>query len=304
MNEESFDIVIIGCGPAGLSGLLWASELGLSAVTLESNTEPGGQLLKTFNKINNHLGTQAANGHELRDVFLGQVSDRADIRTGISVASVQADRQKIHTKDGFSYSYRSLVIATGVRRRKLDVPGEVRFQGQGILQSGKLEGEKAKGKNAVVVGGGDAAFENALILSDYAAHVSLIHRRSDFSAREEFIEAVNAKPNIEIHRNTVVTGIAGNKTVESVAARNIDNGRESKFDTGIVVIRIGVVPNSELVSGICETDERGYISVDANGLTSAENIFAAGDVANPNSPTISTAIGMASTAVKTIRKIL
>ncbi len=305
MNARSFDVIIIGCGPAGISALLWASELGLRAVALEAENEAGGQLLRTFNRIENHLGAEAGDGREMRDLFLGQLKGRkADIRMGTKVKTIRTDLRQVVTNDGSALSYRALLIATGVRRRALGVPGETEFQGRGILQSGKNEAERAKGKSAVVVGGGDAAFENVLILSEFAEKVSLIHRRDEFTARKEFVDAVNEAPNTELLKNRVVTRITGNTEVESVIVRNIQDGRSTDLKSEIIVIRIGVVPNSEIVRGICETDERGYIKVDSNGLTTAKHIFAAGDVANPNSPTISSAVGMSSTAVKTIRQTL
>ncbi|MDH3494947.1 MAG: NAD(P)/FAD-dependent oxidoreductase [Acidobacteriota bacterium] len=304
MPTSRFDVVILGAGPAGLSAALWANELGLRSKIFEAGIEAGGQLLFTFNRIENHLGTSAKNGTELRDTFLKQLSARqVEIRFDSRVSKIDPDAGIILLENGNQIAYSCLVICTGVSRRTLGIPGEKKYAGKGILCSGKREAEQAKGKTALVVGGGDAAFENALLLAEQASKVFLVHRRSQFAARKDFIDKVSEHPLIEILKDTELKSIRGSETVENVFVLNKE-GKEINIPVEYVVIRIGVKPNSEFVRDFVETDERGYIIVESDCSTSERQIFAAGDVANPSSPTISTAIGMGSTAVKRICEIL
>jgi thioredoxin reductase (NADPH) len=193
-----------------------------------------------------------------------------------------------------------LIFAAGVRRRLLGIPGEKELVGRGVLISGVGEKLKAEGKTVVIVGGGDAALENSLILSDVAPRVIVVHRRAQFAARQEFIDAAVRRSNIEFMTGKTAVSINGEDRVRSVTVKDISDSTVSTVDTDLVLVRIGVVPNSELLSGKVEMDRSGYIIVDASGLSSAANVFAVGDVANPQSPTISTAVGTGATAVKTI----
>jgi thioredoxin reductase (NADPH) len=166
--------------------------------------------------------------------------------------------------------------------------------------SGKLQAKEALGKTAIVVGGGDAAFENALILSEFAKQVFLIHRRSEFSARPEFIEKVVAAARIDILTDSVVTGLEGKESLRTIKIHNPAKNETRRIAAEIMIIRIGVVPNTELLSETLAVDERGYVQIDSNCRTSVDSIYAVGDVANPHAPTISSAVGMGATAVKSI----
>jgi thioredoxin reductase (NADPH) len=200
--------------------------------------------------------------------------------------------------NGDAVSYRALIIATGVRRRRLNIEGETELRGNGVIESGVRDRAQASGRDVVIVGGGDAAVENALILSDEAASVRLLHRRDQFTARPEFLSELEAKSNIEVMRNVVLEKIEGGSRVTGVEIRNTSTGEVSRLPADIVLVRIGVEPNSQLVSGILDVDEHGYVVVDASGRTSVEGIYAAGDVANPVSPTLNTAAGTGATAAK------
>lgn len=304
MPSSRFDVVILGAGPAGLSAALWANELGLRSKLLETGVEAGGQLLHTFNRIENHLGSSAMNGTELRDSFLKQLLQRnVEINYDSCVSNIDSARRVILLESGTEFSYSYSVICTGVSRRTLGIPGEKRLAGKGILESGKRDAEMAKGKRALVVGGGDAAFENALLLADHASRVYLVHRRREFTARKEFVSKVLGHPLIEILPDTELESIEGSGSVEYVSAFAKD-GKEHRLRVDNVVIRIGVEPNSEIVRGIVESDASGYIVVDSDCSTSEPSIFAAGDVANPSSPTISSAVGMGATAIKKIGELL
>lgn len=301
MNQTDYDVVILGVGPAGLSAALWCDDLGLSACLIESRPEIGGQLRRIFNPISNHLGATAANGSEMLEIFLRQVSERRfDLITGAGNSVIDPAGFRVSIGGGRKIGGRAFIIATGVRRRRLGVRGEREFEGRGIIESGKKNADASRGKSVVIVGGGDAALENALILSEAARSVTVVHRRPEFTAREQFIGQARASAGIELVPGAVVDSIEGDDRVRSVNIRYAADGRSAELAADIVLIRIGVEPNTEGFSSFLATGPGGYLTVDAEGRTSLEGFYAAGDVANPASPTVSTAVGMGATAAKAI----
>src|SRR5438874_8839315 len=157
------DVLIIGAGPAGLSAARWCDELGLDTLVLEQSEEVGGQLLSVHNPIENYLGLRAANGRELRDRFVEQT--RAcdfDLWTNVEIESVDLKAKRIKLRSGEELQSIAIIIATGVRRKKLGVPGEAELAGRGVMESGARDHDSFAGTDVCVVGGGDAAAENAL----------------------------------------------------------------------------------------------------------------------------------------------
>ncbi|MGB7207308.1 MAG: FAD-dependent oxidoreductase [Pyrinomonadaceae bacterium] len=303
MGKKSFDadVIIIGAGPAGLSAAIWCVELGLETIIFEKEAEPGGQLLRIFNPIKNYLGLETANGRELRDIFVRSYAKRKPaMRLSAEIAEMDPAARSIVTTSGDRFTARALIIATGVRRRKLNVPGEEMFQGKGIIESGTNEKEKARNKTVLIVGGGDAALENALILADFASKVYVAHRRSELTARAEFMEKASNHPKIEFRLETVVNAIKGGKQVETVELTNIKTGKIEELAAEIVLIRIGVQPNTDLLQGKIELDAKGYILVNSSCETSTLGVYAIGDAANPVAMTISTATGTGATAAKAV----
>jgi thioredoxin reductase (NADPH) len=298
-SETDFDVVIIGGGPGGLSAALWCAELGLAATILEKKGEYGGQLLSTFNGITNFLGRETASGREMCEHFLKQLYP-LDInrKTNAEVAEIDLASRAVTLSDGTQITGRAIVIATGVRRRKLDVPGAVEFEGRGILASGVASKQDVSGRSVVIVGGGDAALENALILSEFAEHVTVVHRRSEFTARQSFVDRLTASPNVEVMLDSELCSIYGSTNVEGVEVKDLLSGSQRSIACENVLIRIGVVPDTEMLRGQVLVDGGGYIRIDHMCATNVLGVFAIGDVANPLSPTISTAVGNGATAIK------
>jgi thioredoxin reductase (NADPH) len=297
MNQ--FDVIIIGGGPAGLSAALWCDDLGLKTLLLEKKSEFGGQLLRVYNKIENHLGIDAGNGLEMRDRFLQQTGKREFVKkleTEVSTADLK--NRTVSLKTGETLKAKAIIIATGTSRRRLGIPGEDAFRNRGFIESGRKDPEIAAGKRVLIVGGGDAAVENALILGEAAERVSVCHRRAEFTARDEFTEKAKNKSNIEFFVGHTLQKITGTERIEAVELKNTATGETLDLAVEIVLIRIGVEPNTGIFRGQLETDENGFVLVDGKCKTSIEAVYAAGDAANSLGPTLSSAVGMGATAAK------
>ena len=303
-EESSFDVVIIGGGPGGLSAATWCAELGLSALIVESTQELGGQLLWIHNPITNHLGGSFANGRSMRDALLNQLAERRFVVAfGTEVISIDCSAQCLVLSNGRRVGYRYLILATGLSRRTLGLDGESRLLGKGVLESGAGQRESVRGNTVAVIGGGDAAVENALILSEFASKVYLIHRRDCFSARDEMISRLKDKVNVEIMFDTRLESIDGDERLVSINVSE-GNGSVREIPVDNLLIRIGFAPNSSLLRGMVDTDEVGFVVVNSEFETSDPMIYAIGDVACPVAPTISAAIGAGSVAAKSIHSKL
>jgi thioredoxin reductase (NADPH) len=262
----------------------------------------GGQLHLIHNSIKNHLGSKFSDGTDCFGHFSESLKGRRfEARLGINVKEIDIPGLAVRLSDGTALAGKAIVIASGVRRRKLRVPGESEFFGKGIIDSGARFREQARGRRVAVVGGGDAALENAIILADHADRVYLIHRRDEFTAKPEFVESIRSNSNIEVLMNSVVQAFAGVDKLEFVDVFGTEK-EQTRLRVDNAVIRIGVEPKTDFVSSAIDVDENGYLRVDHQGRTSAKLIYAIGDVANPVSPTISSAVGTAATAVKSIAK--
>jgi len=295
------DVLIIGAGPAGLSAARWCDELGLNTLVLEQAEEVGGQLLSVHNAVENYLGVRAANGRQLRDLFAEETNDcEFDLWTNVELDSVNLKAKRITLKSGEALQSIAVIIATGLRRRTLGIPGETEFVGRGIIESGARDREQLAGKDVCVIGGGDAAAENALVLAEVCPTVTLVHRGRKLRARREFSEQLHTHHCVTVFPESQVRRILGNDRVEAV---EIERGGAIKpFQMAVqgVLIRIGWRPNTEFVRGQLELDANDYVIIGSQQETSVANVFAIGDVANPLAPTIAGAVGAGATAAKVI----
>src|SRR5438132_12763083 len=295
------DVLIIGAGPAGLSAARWCDELGLDTLVLEQTSEVGGQLLSVHNPIENYLGVRAANGRELRDLFVEQTKDcDFDLWTNTDIVGVDLKAKRVALRSGEELQSIAIIIATGLRRRRLGIPGEEEFRGRGLIESGARDRNLFAGKDVCVIGGGDAAVENALLLAEVCPTVTLVHRNKALRARREFGERLHANHCITVFRESVVRRIWGGETVEAVEIERACALKPFQIAVQGVLVRIGFQPNTELFQSQLETDARGYVIVGSQQETSVGNVFAIGDVANPLAPTVSSAVGSGATAAKVI----
>ncbi len=295
------DVLIIGAGPAGLAAALWCDELGLDTLVLEQSETVGGQLLSIYNAIENYPGVSVKNGREFLDLFSAKLdASDFDLWTSTTIESVDLKAKRVALKSGEQLQSISLIIATGVRRRQLGVPGEMEFTGRGILESAARDREQLAGKDVCIIGSGDAAAENALLLADVCPTVTVVNRGRTLKARREFSEQMVGHHNITIFPESVVTSILGKDAVEAVEILRKDALKPFQMAVQGVLVRIGVQPNTELFSDQIAVNGQGYILVNGEQETNVGNIFAIGDVSNPLAPTISGATGAGATAAKVI----
>ena len=295
------DVIIIGAGPAGLSAALWCDELGLDTLVLEQNERTGGQLHSIYGPVENYPGLRAKNGREFFERFSERVDDSEfDLWTDVEIESVDLIAKRVRLRNGEALQSISIIIATGVRRRQLGIPGENEFVGHGIIESANRDRRDFAGRDVCVIGGGDAAAENALLLAEVCPTVTLVHRGKTLRARPTFAQQLQGQHCITVFLESVVTGILGNQEVEAVEILRKDALKPFQMAVQAVVIRIGVQPNTELFREQLQLDDRGYALVNSRQETDVANVFAIGDVSCPLAPTISSAAGAGATAAKVI----
>jgi len=295
------DVVIIGAGPAGLSAARWCDELGLDTLVLEQSEKVGGQLSLVHNPIDNYLGLHADNGEQLRARFIAQTEGcDFDLWTNVEIESADLKAKRIVLKSREQLQSIAIIIATGLRRRRLGIPGENEFAGCGIIESATRDREQLAGKDVCVIGGGDAAAENALLLAQVCPTVTLVHRRKKLRARREFAEQLHTNHCITVFPESIVRRIIGSDRVEAVEIERAQAIKPFQMAVQGVLIRIGFEPNTDFIKGQLTLDDEGFVVVDSRQETGVQNVFAIGDVANPLAPTIAGAVGAGATAAKVI----
>ncbi|HKX31829.1 MAG TPA: FAD-dependent oxidoreductase [Blastocatellia bacterium] len=299
-----YDVIIIGGGPAGMSALIWCHSLDLSAVLFEETDELGGQMLQMFHQVFDYPGLIAANGRELRDHFAEQLNELGlDYRPGCKIEQVNL-RERQLLCDQQLLSGRAMIIATGARRQRLNVPGEDEFETRGVSFSGTRDHSRYAGKKVCVIGGGDSAFQNSLILARICPHVTLIHRSEQFRARSGWVEQALENPAISMVTRATVKAIEGGERVERLMIEDSTTGETRAIEAEAVIIKIGMIPNTEAFAGQLELSEAGYLKVDQRQRTSLEMVYAIGDVRRPVCLSVATAVGDGAMAAKDVATVL
>ena len=297
MPKDTYDIVIIGGGPAGLTAGIYAGRAKMKTLLLEKNFY-GGQVLLT-DIIENFPGfPDGIKGPDLMEQFILQAKN-----VGLNVLNAEAkklvvekDAFKVIIDDGEEFGASTVMIATGASWNPLNVPGEKELTGRGVSYCATCDGPLFKDKEVVVVGGGDKAVGDALFLAKFAKKVTIVHRRDELRAAKILQDRVFAAENIEIAWNSVVTKISGKSKVEAVTLKDVRDNKESDLRCNGIFVLIGIRPNSGLAKGVVDTDESGYILTDDSMKTSARGIFACGDVRKKVLRQIVTSCGDGATA--------
>ncbi|BAF59598.1 MAG: thioredoxin-disulfide reductase [Pelotomaculum sp.] len=275
---EKKELVIIGGGPAGLSAGLYGSRAKLDTVLLERGI-PGGLVIST-DQVENYPGfPEGIGGFELMQKMEEQARRFGLEIVSVNVESIRVDGKGfcVKTEDGELLAG-AVIIATGAQPQLLGVKGEEQYTGRGVSYCATCDGAFFRGKKVAVIGGGDAAVQEAIFLTKFAEKVFIIHRRNELRATRAVQEKAFGNPKIEFVWDAVVSEISGSDLVESVTVKNVKNGEERDLQVDGVFIYVGQKPNSDLVRDIVSLDEKGYIITDENMMTSQPGLYAAGDV--------------------------
>lgn len=298
----TLDLLIVGAGPAGTSAALWARTLGVSTLVLEAGPAAGGQLHQIHFRPENLPGAVEGHGPAIAAAFAHQLAAGGiEVRCGAAAAALEPAAPAVRTASGERIAARAVLIATGVRRRRLDMPGEGELEGRGVSFSATQDRERFAGEEVVVAGGGDGAFENALLLAEVDCHVTLAVRGTP-RARREFRQRVAAEPRIEVLEGTRVTAVLGEERVRAV--RLAGPRGEFELPAAGLVVKVGVIPNTEWCAEAIEVDAEGYLPVDDRFGTSQPRVWAAGDVTRPPLAGIAVALGQGALAAAAIRSVL
>lgn len=267
-----YDIIIIGAGPSGMSAALYALRANKKVLLLEKECF-GGQIINASN-IENYPALPNVSGYDFATNLYNQIKSLGVILKYEEVLEVTDKKEVITTKD--TYKGKNIIIATGLKKRKLNLENEDKLLGSGISYCSTCDGNFYKNKNVAVVGGGNTALEDALYLSNIASKVYLIHRRDNFRGEKKLISEVKEKNNIELILNSNITKIIGEDNLNSIEITDNRNNI-SKLEIDGLFIAIGNIPDNNRFKNIIDLDENGYIIANANLKTKTDNIYVAGD---------------------------
>lgn len=289
-------VIIIGSGPAGLTAGIYAGRAQLEPLLIAGNLL-GGQPTLTH-VVENYPGfPEPLPGQELAQLMQRQAERFGARILQDEVVGVDLSNRSLEVQTwGESYQAQALIIATGVSPRKLGVPGEEEFAGQGVSYCAVCDGFFYQDMQVAVVGGGDSAVKEAIFLTRFAEQVTVIHRRDRLRATQVLQKRAFANERIDFLWDSVVREIVGQQAVTGVRVENVKNGEFSLVPVDGVFIYVGSTPNTEFLKGELELDERGYIVVDERGHTSRRGVFAAGDVRKGVLKQVATAVGSGAVA--------
>jgi alkyl hydroperoxide reductase subunit F len=276
-QDDLFDVLVIGGGPAGLNAALYAKRKG-NHVGIVTGIM-GGQVMNT-SVVENYLGLKTVSGTEMVDAFVEHLSElQVPVLEYVMVDTITTENNihTLHLTDGTTVSSKTVILATGSQSRKLQVPGEDEFAGRGVAYCAICDAPLYKGKDVLIAGGGNAAVEAAIDLSKIANSVTIVHR-SQFRADQILVEQLNTKTNVTIHLETQVLEIVGQDFVTGVLAKDKASGELKEIKGDGIFIEIGHIPNTETFRGIVDLNDHGEVITDEKKLTSVPGIFAAGDM--------------------------
>ncbi len=301
----TYDVVIIGAGPAGLTAAIYASRAGLKTLLIESAAIASQAAMAS--DIENYPGfPEGLNGFELMDRFRKQAEKfgaefRIDDVKSIKESKSSGKKAYQIKLDGESVVSLSVVIAVGTSPRKLGIPGEEKFQGKGVFYCAVCDAAFFKDKDIIVAGGGDAAVEEALFLARFGRQVTLIHRRERLRATKILQERAFADKKIKFIWNSTLIAISGDEKVKSVKIKNVKTGEKKEIPCDGIFISVGYIPNTDFLKGILKLDKNGHVITDSNMKTSKKGIFACGDAKKKLLRQIVTACGDGATAAFSAR---
>jgi thioredoxin reductase (NADPH) len=299
-----YDLIIIGSGPAGLSAAIYAQRAMLNTLVIEKSVMSGGQVLNTY-EVDNYPGHKGINGFDLGIKFREHADELGAIFIEEEVKKIELNEQikKVITEKE-TYEAKTIIIATGARYRKLEIPGEAEFSGLGVSYCATCDGAFFRNKTTCVVGGGDVAVEDAIFLARMCKKVYVIHRRDEFRAAKSLQEKLFSLENVEVIWDNKVNQIKGDGQVNEIVIENVKTKEEQVIDTDGIFVAVGIIPNSDEFEGVVAMNEQKYIIAGEECNTNIEGIFAAGDIRTKMLRQIVTATSDGANAVSSVQNYI
>lgn len=279
MNMDNYDVIIVGSGPAGLTAALYAGRQNLKTLILEKVMVGGmGSMVP---RMENYPGFEQIAGKQLIELMKKQSLDYAEIKERVIVEKIEKPAEDgamvVHTNNDI-YQARAVILATGSQHRHLGVPGEGEFLGKGVAYCATCDGPLFVDRKVLVVGGGNAAVQQAIYLNDIGVLVALIHRRDELRA-ENYLQELLKEKEIPVIWNSTIKEIRGDVVVQSVLLNDTSTGEQKELPINGVFIAVGEIPANELALDLgVDLDKKGYIITDKSQKTNVPGVYAAGDI--------------------------
>lgn len=302
--ENIYDLAILGAGPAGICAAIYATRAKLNTIWLDKKFVQGGQIVDTY-EVDNYPGLPGITGLDLGEAMAGHAKKLGMKPQREPVRSIEAEQgiKVIRTKKN-EYRARAVIIACGATHRHLGIPGEEELSGMGVSYCVTCDAAFFQDRTVVVVGGGNVAVEDAILLSRTCKKVYLVHRRDELRAEKILQECLFACKNVELIWDSIPLSIEGTDKVEALKIQNKKTQEESFIETDGVFIAVGIVPGTEKFKDLVKLDEAGYIVAGEDGITSEPGIFAAGDIRTKNLRQVVTAVADGANAVASAQRYL
>ncbi len=286
-----YDIIVVGAGPAGLTAAIYARRAGKSVLVLEKEIF-GGQITHSP-KVENYPGFKAVSGNEFAELLVDQadaLGAELDVDTVTGIENAKPDKI-VHGESGKTYLAGAVIIAAGSKPRMLGVPREDELTGNGVSYCVLCDGAFFAGKDVAVVGGGNTALQDAVLLSETCTKVTIVQNLGFLTGEAKLVEILKAKPNVDFIFNTVINGLEGGDELTGLSLLNTENNVQSHLPVSGVFVAIGQVPENEPFAGVCSINKWGYIESGEDCLTETSGIFTAGDCRTKTVRQITTATG-------------
>lgn len=288
MNQITYDIAVVGGGPAGMTAALYAARGGKSVILFEGEAF-GGQIVVS-ERIENYPALPDTDGFTFAQNLKTQIESQGVTVVQAKVTGVEKQTASFSVQADRIYTARSVILATGLKHRKLGVPGEEELIGKGVSFCATCDGRFYRNREVAVIGGGNTAVQDALVLSEYCSKVYLIHRRMELRAEEELVKRLGSRPNIEFIGDTVVEEMQGESRLEALSLKNRSTGAMQYLPVAGVFEAIGYIPQNEPFSNVAALDEYGYFLSSPTGAASTEGVFVAGDACQKKIRQLTTAV--------------
>ena len=289
-----YDIIIVGAGPAGLTAAIYGRRAGKSVLVLEKDTF-GGQI--TFSpKLENYPGFEAISGNELAQKMLEQalaLGAQIDMDT---VLEVKDGEVKEVIGENSTYLGRSVIIAAGAKHRRLGLDREEEFIGNGISFCAVCDGAFYAGQHVALIGGGNTALQEAILLSEICSHVTVVQNLAFLTGEARLVQALKERKNISYLYNTVVAAYEGDEELKAVRLKNTETGEETRLEIDGLFLAVGTEPENEPYKAVTEQNDYGYIVADESCRTGKDGIYVAGDCRTKTYRQVATAIADGATA--------